>query len=58
VQGVTIAGHLPKELQQPIVYSAVVMSGAKDPAAARALLDYMVSPEGRKPFLDRGFTAP
>ncbi|HET7548941.1 MAG TPA: substrate-binding domain-containing protein [Usitatibacter sp.] len=58
VQGVTIAGLLPKELQQPIVYSGVVMSGAKDPAAARALLDYMVSPEGRKPFLDRGFTAP
>lgn len=58
VQGITVAGLLPAELQQPIVYSGAVMAGAKDPAAARALLDYLVTAEGRKPFLDRGFTAP
>jgi ABC-type Fe3+ transport system substrate-binding protein len=34
------------------------MKSAKNPGQARALLDYLVSAEGRKPFLDRGFTAP
>lgn len=27
-------------------------------AASFAVLDYLVGPEGRKAFLDRGFTAP
>lgn len=58
VQGVTIAGLLPPELQKLTVYSGVVMKSAKNPGQARALLDYLVSSEGRKPFLDRGFTAP
>jgi len=57
VQGVTIV-PLPAELQQPIVYAGAVMKDAKNPEGARALLDYLVSAEGRKPFLDRGFTAP
>lgn len=57
VQGVTIVA-LPPELQQPIVYAGAVMKGARNPEAARSLLDHLVSPEGRKPFLDRGFTAP
>jgi molybdate transport system substrate-binding protein len=57
VQGVTIVER-PAELQQPIVYAGAVMKGAKHPEAARALLDYLVTPDGRKPFLDRGFTAP
>jgi ABC-type Fe3+ transport system substrate-binding protein len=34
------------------------MKGAKNPQGAAALLDWLVSAEGRKPFLDRGFTAP
>jgi molybdate transport system substrate-binding protein len=58
VKGVTIAGLLPDELQQRIVYSGAVMKGAKNPQGAAALLDWLVSAEGRKPFLDRGFTAP
>ena len=58
VQGVTVVGPLPKELNKVTVYAASVMKGAKNPEAARALIDYLVSPEGRKAFLDKGFSAP
>ena len=58
VQGVTIVGLLPGELQRPTVYSGGVMKSAKQPREAQSLLDYLASPEGRKSFLDRGFTVP
>lgn len=58
VPGIDIVGPLPKELQKETVYSAVVMKGAKNPAQAESLLAYLVSPEGRKAFLERGFAAP
>lgn len=58
VKGITIVGPLPKELQKETVYSAVVMKGAKNPKDAQGLIDYLVSAEGRKAFLDRGFSAP
>jgi molybdate transport system substrate-binding protein len=58
VPGIDIVGPLPKELQKETVYSAVIMKGAKNPKDAEALLAYLVSPEGRKAFLERGFTAP
>lgn len=34
------------------------LKGAKNPKDAEALPAYLVSPEGRKAFLDRGFSAP
>jgi len=55
VKGVTIVGPLPPELQKLTVYAGVVMKGARHPAEARALLEHLTSPEGRKGFLDRGF---
>ena len=58
VPGIDIVGPLPRELQKDTVYSAVIMKGAKNPKDAQALLDYLVSSEGRKAFLERGFTAP
>ena len=58
VQGITIVGPLPAELQKETTYSAVVMTGAKNPAGARELIGYLISPEGRQVFLSRGFTAP
>ena len=58
VKGVTIVGPLPPELQKTTVYSGVVMKNAKQPKEAQALLDYLASAEGRKAFLERGFTAP
>jgi molybdate transport system substrate-binding protein len=58
VQGVTIVGPLPPELQKTTIYSGAVMKGAKNAAEAQQLLDYLASPEGRKYFLDRGYSAP
>jgi molybdate transport system substrate-binding protein len=58
VPGATVVGPLPEELQKRTVYSGVVMTSARNPAGARALLDHLASPEGRRAFLDRGFTAP
>jgi molybdate transport system substrate-binding protein len=58
VPGIEIVGPLPRELQKETVYSAVIMKGAKNPGDAEALLAYLVSPEGRRAFLERGFSAP
>lgn len=58
VQGITIVGPLPRELQKTTIYSGVLMKGAKNPKEAQALLDYLASAEGRRAFLERGFTAP
>jgi molybdate transport system substrate-binding protein len=58
VAGITIVGPLPAALQKLTVYSGAVAKGARDPEAARRLLDYLASPAGRKAFLERGFSAP
>lgn len=58
VAGVTVIGPLPPELQKTTVYTGAVMTKAKNAADAKALLEYLASAEGRKFFLDRGFTAP
>jgi molybdate transport system substrate-binding protein len=58
VAGVTIAGPLPPSLQKTTIYSGVVMKNAAHPVEAQALLDYLASTDGRKAFLDRGYTAP
>jgi molybdate transport system substrate-binding protein len=58
VPGVTIVGPLPDALQKVTVYAGAVARNAAHPAEARALLDYLNSPEGRKQFLDRGFSTP
>jgi molybdate transport system substrate-binding protein len=58
VAGITIVGPLPRELQKETVYSAALMKGGTASAAARSLLDYLVSAEGRKVFAARGFTSP
>lgn len=58
VKGVTVVGPLPHELNKVTVYAACVMKGAKHPVEAKALIDFLASPEGRKAFLDKGFSAP
>ena len=58
VKGARVVGLIPAELQSPIVYSGAVMKDARNPLEAAQLLDHLVSPAGRKIFLDRGFTAP
>jgi molybdate transport system substrate-binding protein len=58
VKGVTVLGPIPESLQKRTIYSAVLARSPAHAAEARALLDYLASPAGRQPFLDRGFTAP
>lgn len=54
----TIVGPLPAELQKVTVYSGVVMKGAKHRGEAQSLLDFLASPEGRKFFLEKGYSNP
>ena len=58
VQGVTVVGPLPPELQKVTVYSGAAMKAARHRTEAQALLDFLASPEGRQHFLARGYSAP
>jgi molybdate transport system substrate-binding protein len=44
VAGIEIAGPLPGDLQDTIVFAAAIMTGAKDAAAAKALVDFLCTP--------------
>jgi molybdate transport system substrate-binding protein len=44
VPGIDLVGPLPPELQQVTLYSAGIVAGSHDPAAARKLLDFLASP--------------
>ena len=46
VPGVDYVGPLPPEVQRVTVFSAAVAVGAKNPAAARALIEFFTSPSG------------
>lgn len=43
--GIDLVGPLPGDLQNTLVFAAVVMTGAKDAAAAKALIDFLRAPE-------------
>ena len=45
--GVELAGLMPNELQQYVVYTAGVSAAAKEPDAAKALLAYLTTPAAR-----------
>jgi molybdate transport system substrate-binding protein len=46
VPGIEIVGSLPGDLQDTTVFSAVILSGARDVAAARSLINFFHAPEG------------
>ena len=52
--GIEVVGPLPKEISTPIALVGFVSSHAKDPAAARALLDYISSPEAASAYKAHG----
>ena len=58
VAGIEIIGALPPELQQVTVFSSGIHVTAKDPAAARALVQFLASPRAipviRKNGMDPG----
>ncbi len=45
VQGVSLVGPLPAEIQNYTVYAGAIGATARDPAAARALLERLASPQ-------------
>jgi ABC-type molybdate transport system substrate-binding protein len=42
--GLDVVGPFPAELQENVVFTAAVTSGAKDAAAAKALIEYLKGP--------------
>ena len=51
-------GPLPAELQLYTTYTAALIAGTSNAAAARALIRYLAGPAGRKSFAERGLEAP
>jgi molybdate transport system substrate-binding protein len=58
VPGAELVGPLPRELQNDIPYTAVVLKTSRSPEAAKAFVNYLVSPAGVAAFRAAGFAAP
>ena len=43
--GIEIVGPLPADLQDPVVFAAAIMAGARDIEASKALVDFLRTPE-------------
>jgi molybdate transport system substrate-binding protein len=54
VAGIEIVGPLPGDLQHTIVFSVAIMTAAKDIAAAKALVDFLRTPESAKVIQAKG----
>jgi molybdate transport system substrate-binding protein len=54
VAGIELVGPLPGDLQDTIVFMAAIMTGAKDAAAAKALVDFLRTPESAKVLKAKG----
>jgi molybdate transport system substrate-binding protein len=54
VKGVDLAGPLPKEVQQTTVSSIGIFSSSKSPKEARALYDFLNTPEAKKVMKAKG----
>ena len=47
VPGIEIVGPLPGDLQETFVFSAAIMTDAHEVKAARALMEFLSTPEAR-----------
>jgi molybdate transport system substrate-binding protein len=56
--GIDVVGPVPAGLSQDIVYIGGVANGATDPAAARAFLDFLQTPEAKKVIVSKGMMTP
>jgi molybdate transport system substrate-binding protein len=54
VAGIEIVGPLPGDLQDTVIFSAAIMTGAKDGAAAKTLVDFLRTPESAKVIKAKG----
>ena len=54
VRGIDLVGPLPKDIQQTTVSSAGIFADSKEPAAARALLDFLTAPAAKPVFRANG----
>jgi molybdate transport system substrate-binding protein len=54
--GVEIVGPFPAEVQQELVYPAAVAADTKEPAAAKAFIDYLTSPAAAAVIKAKGMT--
>jgi molybdate transport system substrate-binding protein len=55
VKGIKLVGPLPPELQKVTIYQAAATTKARDPAAAKAFLDNLRTPEVRALAAKKGF---
>jgi molybdate transport system substrate-binding protein len=54
VSGIDIVGPIPESVQQVTPYSAGVVAGTRQPEAAKALIDYLASPEAAEMIRNSG----
>ena len=54
VKGIDIVGPLPDELQKITIFSAGIATGAKEPDAGRALINFLASPAARDAIIASG----
>ncbi|MBV8924103.1 MAG: molybdate ABC transporter substrate-binding protein [Bradyrhizobium sp.] len=54
VAGIDIVGQLPDPLQKITVFSAGIATGASEPAAGKALIKFLASPEARDEIVKSG----
>ena len=47
IPGLEIVGFLPEGAQKVTIFSAGISTGSKEPAAAKALLDYLARPQSK-----------
>jgi molybdate transport system substrate-binding protein len=57
IAGIDIVGPLPEGAQQVTLYSGAVVSKSRQPAVARAFLDYLRSPAAEKLIDETGLDA-
>jgi molybdate transport system substrate-binding protein len=56
VAGIEVAGPLPGDLQAATIFSSAIMAGAKNEAAAKALVKFLRSPEAAKVIRAKGMS--
>lgn len=58
VPGVTLVGPLPAEIQNYTVYAGALAAGTREPAAAKALLDWLAGPQAPAVLKAKGMELP